>query len=64
MHAKLWAKFACDTITPLGSDVDPDVYCKKAKSDAATSGVAGAAAEASGATAAPGAFSLSAFSAC
>lgn len=65
MHAKLCARLACEIITPLGSEVDPEVYCKNAKSDATTAAAAeaAAAAGASGARAAPGAFSLSALSA-
>jgi hypothetical protein len=31
-------RFACVTITPLGADVDPDVYCRKARSSGAGSG--------------------------
>jgi hypothetical protein len=30
---RLWAKFPWVIMTPLGSLVEPDVYCKKAKSD-------------------------------
>lgn len=29
---KLWARFPWEIITPFGSDVDPDVYCKNATS--------------------------------
>lgn len=29
---RLWPKFPCEIMTPLGSEVDPDVYCKKAVS--------------------------------
>lgn len=58
MHAKLWAKFACEIMTPFGSEVEPEVYCKKAKSDAAT-GV-----DATAGTADPGTRSFRALSAC
>ena len=30
MSIKLWARLLCDIITPLGSDVDPEVYWRKA----------------------------------
>ena len=40
MHERLWARLACVIITPLGSDVLPDVYCRKQT----PSGLAGAAA--------------------
>ena len=38
MHSRLLSKLACETITPFGSLVEPDVYCRNARSLSATLG--------------------------
>jgi hypothetical protein len=30
MRDKLWRRFLCVTITPFGTEVEPDVYCRNA----------------------------------
>ena len=32
MHSRLLSRLACETITPFGSLVEPDVYCRNARS--------------------------------